>query len=76
MVVEEDAAVRAVVAAAFRGAGYDVVAAVDSADALRLVDERRPDLVVADVSVTGADGVEFVEQLRALPGVTRFRSSS
>ena len=68
VVVEEDAAVLATVAVALRAAGYDVLTAIDAAEALLLVRDVRPDLVIADVSVTGGDEMEFVQQLRALPG--------
>ena len=37
-------------------AGYDVISAFDGAEALDLVDERKPDLVITDVEMPKADG--------------------
>jgi DNA-binding response OmpR family regulator len=37
-------------------AGYDVVGAVDGQQALELVDERKPDLVITDVEMPKCDG--------------------
>ncbi len=37
-------------------AGYDVVSAFDGAEALELVDERKPDLVITDVEMPKLDG--------------------
>ncbi|HEX4461303.1 MAG TPA: response regulator, partial [Polyangia bacterium] len=37
-------------------AGYDVVSAFDGAEALELIDERKPDLVITDVEMPKLDG--------------------
>jgi CheY-like chemotaxis protein/class 3 adenylate cyclase len=37
-------------------AGYDVISAFDGGEALDLVDERRPDLVITDVEMPKSDG--------------------
>ncbi|MGZ3407932.1 MAG: response regulator, partial [Polyangia bacterium] len=37
-------------------AGYDVISAFDGAEALDLVDERKPDLVITDVEMPKCDG--------------------
>jgi DNA-binding response OmpR family regulator len=37
-------------------AGYDVISAFDGAEALELVDERKPDLVITDVEMPKCDG--------------------
>jgi DNA-binding response OmpR family regulator len=46
-------------------AGYDVVTATRGDDALRLVQENRPRLVLLDVEMPGLDGVEVTRQIRA-----------
>ncbi len=43
--------------------GYDVVAAADGREALRLVEESRPDLVVMDISMPGMDGIEAMSRM-------------
>jgi DNA-binding response OmpR family regulator len=45
--------------------GYDVCTADDVAGALRTTNERRPDIVVLDLSTTGADAADVVRALKA-----------
>jgi signal transduction histidine kinase/CheY-like chemotaxis protein len=46
--------------------GAVVSAAGSSADALRLVQELRPDVLVADLAMPGMDGYDLIKQVRAL----------
>jgi len=50
---------------------FEVTAVADGAAALRSVNERRPDLVLADIMMPGMDGFEL---LRALRADERFKS--
>ncbi|MDR3044695.1 MAG: response regulator [Desulfovibrio sp.] len=54
-----------------RGAGHQVAVAADGVEALRLLEELRPDLALLDVRMPGCDGTEVVRRLRAgqVPGV-------
>ncbi|MBZ2172354.1 response regulator [Nitratidesulfovibrio sp. SRB-5] len=54
-----------------RGAGHQVAVATDGVQALRLLEELRPDLALLDVRMPGCDGTEVVRRLRAglVPGV-------
>jgi two-component system, OmpR family, response regulator MprA len=64
LVVEDDAHVRDAVARALRLEGYDVHAAVDGNDGLRLVEELAPDAIVLDVLMPGTDGLAVCRILR------------
>jgi DNA-binding response OmpR family regulator len=46
-------------------AGYDIVTATRGDDALRLVQEHRPRLVLLDVEMPGLSGVEVTQRIRA-----------
>lgn len=48
--------------------GHRVRVAQSGAEALRLVDEHEPELVLLDVSMPGMDGVEVLRRLRARRG--------
>jgi two-component system, sensor histidine kinase and response regulator len=48
--------------------GHRVRTATSGDQALRLVDEHEPELVLLDVSMPGLDGVEVLRRLRARPG--------
>lgn len=48
-------------------AGYEVVTAYDGREALKKIDEERPDMVVLDVMMPYMDGFETLKQIRANP---------
>lgn len=43
--------------------GFEVALASDGREALRMVDDRRPDVVVLDISMPNMDGVETLGKL-------------
>ncbi|MCB0340584.1 MAG: response regulator [Bdellovibrionales bacterium] len=45
-------------------AGYDVNGAYNGRQALRLVDEHKPHLILLDVMMPGMDGIEVCRQIR------------
>jgi CheY-like chemotaxis protein len=45
-------------------AGYQVRSAVSGREALRLVQEEMPDLILLDVMMPGTDGIEVCRQIR------------
>ncbi len=45
-------------------AGYDVISAFDGAEALDLVDERKPDLVITDVEMPKCDGYTVCKTIK------------
>ncbi len=49
---------------ALSGSGYDFVEASSGAQALEIIDQHHPDLVIADVMMPGMTGLELCAQLR------------
>jgi CheY-like chemotaxis protein len=47
------------------GEGYECVEATSGAQALQLIAERRPDLIIADVMMAGMTGFELCDLLRS-----------
>jgi DNA-binding response OmpR family regulator len=64
LVADDDPDILALVTFRLERAGYDVVAANDGGDALRLAVERAPDLAVLDVMMPKLDGYEVTTRLR------------
>ena len=63
LVVEDDADLRRLFRTALSIAGYDVEEAGDGVEALRLVENRPPDLVVLDLLLRALDGVSVQQEL-------------
>ena len=67
LVVEDDPFISRLLALELEGEGYEVRAAADGEEGLRMALERCPDLVLADVMMPKMDGFELVRRLRADP---------
>ena len=65
VVVDDDEAIRLMVARALRDEGYDVATARDGAEALAVVRERRPAAIVLDYQMPVCDGATFAAEYRA-----------
>jgi DNA-binding response OmpR family regulator len=69
LVVDDDADVRALVCELLARAGYSVSEAPNGREALRLLYDGRPDLIVLDVSMPELDGWATLERIRELSDV-------
>jgi two-component system, cell cycle response regulator DivK len=49
------------------GEGYDVHTAVDAEEALRVLRELRPRMILMDIQLPGIDGLELTRRLKADP---------
>ena len=65
LVVDDDAAVRELVSANLRDAGYQVACAANAAEAEAHLREARPHLTLLDWMLNGTSGVMLARQLRA-----------
>lgn len=65
LVVDDQVDMLALVARALEDEQYIVSKATRGADALRMIDEHMPDLVVLDYKMTGMDGIAVMASLRA-----------
>jgi CheY-like chemotaxis protein len=68
VIADDDPDILSLVQIVLRGAGHEVVAAHDGAEALERVLAERPALVVLDVMMPGLDGLEVTRRLRATEG--------
>jgi two-component system chemotaxis sensor kinase CheA len=64
LVVDDSITTRTLEQSVLDAAGYEVVAAVDGAEAWKLLQERHCDLVVADVEMPRMDGFELCQAIR------------
>ena len=68
LIVDDFADARALYTELLRDDGHQVRSASSGQEALRLVEEREPELVLLDVSMPGMDGYEVLERLQKRPG--------
>ena len=67
LIVDDEKAIRLGLAKCVKKAGYEPVEAADGPEALRLVEEHCPGLVVLDVMMRGLSGLEVCRMLRQNP---------
>ncbi len=65
LVVEDEPAVREVLAMVLEHEGHSVIRAADGLEALQAVEEHRPDKIILDLWMPGMDGWEFLHRLRS-----------
>ena len=56
-----------VVRTRLQAAGFDVVAALDGEEGLRLASEQPPDVVIVDLMIPKIDGIEFCKRMKKDP---------
>jgi len=67
LVVEDDRPLQDALVSTLVGAGFNVLAACDGGEALKVLGESNVDLVVSDVQMQPVDGRELLRRLRARP---------
>ncbi|WP_018174939.1 Hpt domain-containing protein [Thioalkalivibrio sp. ALJ9] len=71
MVVDDSITIRKVTARLLARHGYDVVTARDGLDAVTMLEERRPQLILLDVEMPRMDGFEFAAHVRDHPELSQ-----
>lgn len=67
LAVDDSASIRQMVAFTLKGAGYEIVEAVDGMDGLEKAKARMFNLVLTDQNMPRMDGMTLIKSLRALP---------
>lgn len=65
LVIEDDAAIRRLLAAALERSGYRVVLAATAREGMAAIDIDRPDAIVLDLGLPDRDGLELIQPIRA-----------
>jgi CheY-like chemotaxis protein len=67
LVVDDEPTIRELTSEALRESGYRVDAAINGADALRIMQRNRPDAIVLDLMMPQLDAQGFIEVVRLNP---------
>lgn len=68
LIVDDSENIRDVLKTNFEYLGYDVLTAEDGAEALRLVDEEEPNLIILDVMMPRQNGFQVCRKIKSNPG--------
>jgi len=69
LIIEDRPADRNLLTTILRSAGYEVLSATDGGDALHVLADAHPDLVISDIMMPTIDGYEFVRRMREQPAL-------
>ena len=64
LVVDDEPSIRELLSASLKFAGFEVFTAADGAEALKVAEQHKPDLVVLDVMLPDIDGFSVTRRLR------------
>jgi len=67
MTADDSASVRQMVGFTLKGAGYDIVEAVDGQDALGKLNGTSVNMLLTDLNMPNMDGIELIKQARSNP---------
>ena len=65
LVVDDDESLRWVTQAQLQQSGYEVNAAADGDEALKMIQQAPPDLVITDLKMPGMSGLDLLRKIRA-----------
>jgi sigma-B regulation protein RsbU (phosphoserine phosphatase) len=69
LVVDDEEMIREMLTGALEPLGHEIFAAADGLEALRLVEQVRPGIVILDVNMPQLDGYGVLDRLRSMEGV-------
>ncbi|MCF6149662.1 MAG: response regulator [Candidatus Kuenenia sp.] len=68
MVVEDNEKNRKLMRVVLKAKGYSVIEATTGEEALNLLKEQTPDIILMDIQLPGIDGLTLIRQIKADPG--------
>ncbi len=66
LIADDETGVRESLAEVFREEGYEVIQAVDGSSALEMIEKHNLDVVISDLKMPGADGLEVLQRTREI----------
>src|SRR5260370_35726230 len=67
LIVEDDAAMRQVLHLRLRALNYDAVPVADAVSAMTEARKQPPDLVLVDLALPGAGGLNLIQRFQSIP---------
>ncbi|UCC86549.1 MAG: response regulator [Anaerolineales bacterium] len=67
LIVDDESHIRHLTARMLAMAGYQVIEAASGPEALRLIEESKPDVITCDIDMPGMDGFEVLKAIKSRP---------
>ncbi len=67
--IEDNPENRLLIRRILQAEGYQVFEAEDASDALHILQDQRPDLILMDINLPEMDGYTLTSQIKSLPGM-------
>lgn len=67
LTADDSASMRQMIVFTLKGAGYEVVEAVDGKDGLSMVSQSKVDMIITDLNMPNMDGIEMIRNVRTMP---------
>ncbi len=67
LLAEDDVTTRLVISQLLQGHGYKVMAASDGLEAVSMLEQTPPDVIITDLNMPNLDGIEVVRIVKSLP---------
>jgi CheY-like chemotaxis protein len=64
LIVDDDRFLLDILSFTLKKAGYDILTAMDGNEALQLIENEHPDLVISDIMMPNLDGYAMLEKIR------------
>lgn len=71
LIVEDEPLLREMYCQVFTEHGFNVVSAESAEEALLMLEQEVPDLILLDILLPNASGLEMLEQLRRIPSIAK-----
>lgn len=66
LLVDDEENIRFIYSEEFTDDGYEIIAAENGIEALKLFEQERPDLVILDIQMPGMNGIEVLRRMKTL----------
>lgn len=66
LTVDDTASMRQMISFTLNSVGHEVIQASDGKEALKMIEGKKVDLVIADINMPNMDGITLLKSLRAL----------
>ncbi|MDO8705355.1 MAG: response regulator [Sulfuricaulis sp.] len=66
LTVDDTASMRQMISFTLNSVGHEVIQAADGKEALKMLEGKKVDLVIADINMPNMDGITLLKSLRAL----------